>query len=83
MKGMKEALQFDDDTCLKNLKSLMLKGYKLIECKNGATGQLKDEDIFVINEAFTSQVKRIVFPVPVLEEVYKKGKDDSHINDML
>ena len=34
VKAIKEAIKMDDDTCMKNLKSLMLKGYKLLEIKS-------------------------------------------------
>jgi cullin 1 len=34
--------------------------------------QLTMDSIIGTNEAFTSQYNRIVFPTPVLEEVYKK-----------
>ena len=36
--------------------------------------QLRDETLIGVNEGFTSPLNRIVFPTPVLEEVYKKGK---------
>ncbi len=74
----------DDDTCAKNLKSLMLKNYKLLEIRGDTSGgkmtpgmsnlMLKDDSLIAINESFTSPLYRIVFPTPVLEEVYKKGK---------
>ena len=55
LKGIKETLKFDDETCFKNLKSLMLKGYKLIEVRTDKPGgQFKDDDVFMINEAFSS-----------------------------
>ncbi len=73
-KGIKEAMKMDDDTCVKNLKSLMLKGYKILEVKQEkGPGSFSDNDLFRVNEAFSSLIKRIVFPTPVLEEVYKKG----------
>jgi hypothetical protein len=61
----------------------MLKTYKLLEIKADSFGgkqtpggnpQLKDDTIIGINEAFSSQLVRVVFPIPVIEEVYKKGK---------
>lgn len=74
----------DDDTCIKNLKTLMMKNYKLLEIRSdiipgkqtpGGSGIIiRDDTIIGINEAFTSQLNRIQFPAPVLEEVYKKGK---------
>ena len=33
MKSIKEALKMDDDTLQKNLKSLMLKNFKLLEVR--------------------------------------------------
>lgn len=74
-KEIKAAMKFDDDTCAKNLKSLMLKQYKLLEFKNEKqSSNFLDDDILIINEVFASPLKRVVFPTPVLEEVYKKGK---------
>lgn len=89
-KAIKQALKMDDDTLQKNLKSLMLKNFKLLEIRGtvtpppteaAATGkmtpsgiQLRDDTIIGVNEAFVSPLNRIVFPTPVLEEVYKKGK---------
>lgn len=68
-------MKFDDDTCAKNLKSLMMSKYKVLEFKNEKTsGNFSDDDVLRINEAFTSPLKRVIFPTPVLEEVYKKGK---------
>jgi cullin 1 len=78
VKAIKEAMKMDEDTCVKNLKSLMLKNYKLLEIKADSgkqtpgTMQLKDDTLICINESFTSPLNRIVFPTPVLEEVYKK-----------
>ncbi len=88
VKQIKDMMKMDDDTCAKNLKTLMFKNYKLLEIRGsiidtsmggkmtpGMSGlQLKDETVIGINEAFSSQLNRIVFPTPVIEEVYKKGK---------
>lgn len=88
VKQIKDLMKMDDDTCAKNLKTLMFKNYKLLEIRGtvidtsmggkmtpGMSGlQLKDESIIGIYEAFSSQLNRIVFPTPVIEEVYKKGK---------
>ena len=77
----------DDDTCAKNLKTLMFKNYKLLEVRGAITAessmggkmtpgmsglQLRDESVIGINESFSSPLNRIVFPTPVIEEVYKK-----------
>jgi hypothetical protein len=83
LKQIKETMKMDDDTCQKNLKSLMLNNYKLLEIRSfeGNLGKktpskaLSDDSRRAINEAFTSPLNRIVFPTPVLEEVYKKGNN--------
>jgi hypothetical protein len=79
-------MKIDDDTVAKNLKSLMLKNYKLLEIRGSdmtAGGKmtpgmsnlsLRDDCVIAINEQFSSPLNRIVFPTPVIEEVYKKGK---------
>ena len=36
-RDIKAAMKFDDETCFKNLKSLMFKGYKLLQLKNEKT----------------------------------------------
>ena len=91
VKQIKEVMKMDDDTCAKNLKSLMLKNYKLLEIRGDTSGgkmtpgmsnlMLKDDSLIAINESFTSPLNRIVFPTPVLEEVYKKGKNLTSFND--
>ena len=76
-------MKVDDETCVKNVKSLMFKGFNLLEVRNDPTSgkqtptqqSFRDDTVIGINEAFTSKLNRIVFPTPVLEEVYKKGKD--------
>ena len=90
MKQIKDLMKMDDETCAKNLKTLMFKNFKLLEVRGSAIPselsmggkmtpgmsalQLRDDTIIGINEAFSSQLNRIVFPTPVIEEVYKKGK---------
>lgn len=67
------AMKFDDDTCSKNLKSLMQKNYKILTRTNaGDTAVFSESDIIVVNENFASNTKRVVLPMPVLEEAYKK-----------
>lgn len=82
-RAIKEAMKMDDDTCSKNLRCLMNKGVKLLEIRSDESGKetpgksnviFHDQTLLGINEAFTSQLNRIMFPTPVLEEVYKKGK---------
>jgi len=70
LRALKEALKMDDDTLIKNLKSLMLKNFKLLEVRGGHPLSL--DAVIGVNDAFTSPYNRIVFPTPVLEEVYKK-----------
>ena len=46
---------------------------KLLEIKNEKSGgNFNEDDIIIVNDGFTSQLKRVVFPTPVLEEVFKK-----------
>jgi cullin 1 len=85
VKQIKELMKMDDDTCAKNMKTLMFKNYKLLEVRGiadssnggkmtpGMSGlQLRDDSVIGINELFSSPLNRIVFPTPVIEEVYKK-----------
>jgi cullin 1 len=84
VKQIKDLMKMDDDTCAKNLKTLMFKNYKLLEIRGVAAIeggkmtpgmsnlQLRDESVIGINESFSSPLNRIVFPTPVIEEVYKK-----------
>jgi len=66
-------MNFDEDTCSKNMKSLMLKGYKVIErLTDTGNPAFSENDIFVVNETFSSNVKRVVLPTPIIEEAYKK-----------
>lgn len=67
-------MKFDDETCAKNLKSMMIGKFQLLQVIKGETkGHFNDEDVIIVNEQFTSPLKKITFPTPVLEEVYKKG----------
>lgn len=70
LRALKETLKMDDDTLIKNVKSLMLKNFKLLEVRGGQPLSL--DAVIGVNDAFTSPYNRIVFPTPVLEEVYKK-----------
>jgi len=75
-KEIKDIMKFDDDTCAKNLRSLMTTKLKLLEVKGlGSKSQagFQDDDMLSVNETFTSSLKKNVFPLPVLEEVFKKG----------
>ncbi|CDW78925.1 cullin-1-like isoform 1 [Stylonychia lemnae] len=72
-RDIKQAMKFDDETCAKNLKSLMTAKCKLLEIRNEKSGgNFNEDDVIAVNELFTSQLKRVVFPTPVLEEVFKK-----------
>lgn len=66
---------FDQETCKKNLQSLMWAKGKILVVK---------DNVFSVNKGFKSQLRRITYPVPVLEEVVKKEKiaqDRSHAID--
>ena len=74
-KDIKEAMKFEDDVCKKNLFSLMFKNSKILQkITNQESKSIKDDDIFGINQAFTSAHKKVVVPVPVVEVVYQKDK---------
>jgi hypothetical protein len=48
-------MKFDDETCAKNLKSLMTSKCKLLEIKNEKTGgNFLEDDIIAVNETFSS-----------------------------
>ena len=71
-----EAMGFDDETCKKNLQSLMQPKTKLLEKIEGGR--------FKVTEKFMSPYKRVNFPVPMLEEAVKKERitqDRSHAVD--
>lgn len=75
-KEIRDTMKFDDDTCAKNLRSLMTSKQKLLEVKSssGKSSQaFAEDDVIIVNENFTNPLKRVVFPTPVLEEVFKKG----------
>lgn len=62
---IQEHMGFDQETCKKNLQSLMWAKGKILLVK---------DNVFSVNKAFKSQLRRITYPVPVLEEVVKKEK---------
>ena len=67
------AMKFDEDTCTKNLRSLMQKQYKILQRKTESDNlQLNENDVIIVNDGYHSQHKRVVLPTPVLEEAYKK-----------
>ena len=48
-------MKFDDETCAKNLKSLMTSKCKLLEIKNEKTGgNFNEDDVIAVNDGFTS-----------------------------
>ena len=66
-------MKFDEDTCSKNLRSLMQKNYKVLQRKNEIENpSFNENDVFIVNDSFYSPTKRVVLPTPVLEEAYKK-----------
>ena len=67
-------MKFDDDTCSKNLKSMSMKNFKIIEHINSIAAKqvLIDSDMFQVNENFFSNLKKVTLPTPVIEEVHKK-----------
>ncbi|MFS8160033.1 MAG: cullin [Candidatus Roizmanbacteria bacterium] len=73
---IKEATMFDDDACTKNIKSFMIKQKILERQSESQSSSFHNEDMFMVNEKFTSQIKKVNLPIPQIEEVYKKG---SHI----
>lgn len=60
-----EHMGFDTETCKKNVQSLTTPRAKLLSITDGK---------FKVNAKFTSQVKRVQFPVPILEASVKKEK---------
>lgn len=53
-KDIKQMMKFDDETCAKNLKSMMIGKYQLLSVKAEKSGQITDEDLFFVNEQFSS-----------------------------
>jgi cullin 1 len=67
-----EHMGFDEETSKKNMQSLMTTKAKLITVENGK---------FKLNLKFMSPLRRVNFPVPMLEEAVKKERikeDRSH-----
>lgn len=66
---------FDQETCKKNVQSLTTPKAKLLSHNDGK---------FTVNIKFTSQNRRVQFPMPILEAAVKKEKvtqDRSHAVD--
>lgn len=72
---IKDIMKFDDDTCAKNLRSLMTPKLKLLDVSGtGSKSQsnFNPDDVISVNESFNPALKRNIFPLPVLEEAMKK-----------
>lgn len=70
-----DQMGFDPETTKKNMQSLMTAKTKILTVKDGK---------FSINFSFQSPARRVVFPVPLLEEAVKKERitaDRSHAVD--
>lgn len=69
-------MKFDNETCMKNIKSFMVRQKILEKKSDNGSQEVTVNDIFMVNEKFSSMVKKIALPQPFIEEVYKKGKFD-------
>ena len=68
---------FDENTCKKNMTSLMTPKARIITKE-------KDSEKYRVNNTFNSAHRRVNFPVPMLEEAVKKERitqDRSHAVD--
>jgi cullin 1 len=73
-----EHMGFDESTCRKNMQSLMTPKARLLAQEGGKDAPYK------VNAAFKSALRRVNFPVPMLEEAVKKERitqDRSHAVD--
>ena len=79
---IKQAMKFEDDVCKKNIFSLMMKNSKVLKKLTSPDSKsILDEDKFTVNDEFTSQLRKITVPVPIVETVYAKNRveqDRSH-----
>ena len=76
MSEIADAMGFDEETCKKNIQSLMQPKTRILERVEG--GKIK------VTEKFNNPFKRVNFPVPMLEEAVKKERicqDRSHTVD--
>lgn len=72
-----EHMGFDENTCKKNMTSLMTPKARIITKE-------KDSEKYRVNNTFNSAHRRVNFPVPMLEEAVKKERitqDRSHAVD--
>jgi hypothetical protein len=65
MNEIADAMGFDEETCKKNLQSLMQPRTKILDKVDGK---------FKVVDKFNSPYKRVNFPVPMLEEAVKKER---------
>jgi len=72
-KELQAELNFDEDTLKKNLHSLIYMKYKLLD-KQPNTKTFDPDDVFTFQEDFKTPLKRIVLPMPTLEETYQKAR---------
>ncbi len=61
---IKEAMKFDDDACTKNIRSFMIKQKILERQGESQSSTFHNDDLFVVNEKFTSQIKKVNLPIP-------------------
>mmetsp|Transcript_299 Transcript_299/g.328 ORF Transcript_299/g.328 Transcript_299/m.328 type:complete len:117 (+) Transcript_299:835-1185(+) len=72
LEEIKQNMHFDDEQASKNVRSFMIK-QKVLERKNDTPNpNFTSTDVFVVNETFASQIKKVNLPIPQIEEVYKK-----------
>lgn len=68
-------MKFEDDVCKKNIFSLMMKNAKILKkVTNSESKAISDDDIFEVNNDFTSQFIKITVPTPIVETVYQKKR---------
>ena len=72
---IKQAMKFEDDVCKKNIFSLMMKNAKILKkVTKSESKAIADDDIFEVNDDFTSQFIKITVPTPIVETVYQKKR---------
>ena len=52
----------------------MFQKFKILERRGEDSGPFAPDEIIQVNESYSSNLKRVTMPTPVIEEVYKKGK---------
>lgn len=66
-------LNFDEETLKKNLHSLCYMKYKFLD-KQPNNKTFGPDDVFIFQADFKTPLKRIVLPMPALEETYQKSR---------